>query len=231
MDLKNCLIATHNVLEAMRSGGIRQLAFTSSSAIYGEIEKLPTPENAGPALPISLYGAGKLACEGFISAYCHLFDMQAWMFRFGNVMGARMGHGIIYDFIRKLQGNQLELEILGDGEQNKNYFLVEDCIDGMLCAIEKSTKQCDVFNLGNEDTVKVRDIAAIVADEMGLRNVKFRYTGGERGWPGDVPRVQYDLRKTRKLGWMPRHNSSESVRITTQRLLAQQTQGVVIEKA
>lgn len=222
LDLKNCTIATHNVLEAMRQNGIRRLLFTSSSAICGEIEKMPTAEDAGPLLPISLYGAGKLACEGLVSAYCHLFNMQAWMFRFGNVVGASMGHGVIYDFIHKLEKNPKEMEILGDGTQEKNYFVVEDCIDGMLCAFHNSNNQCDVFNLGSESTVKVSAIAQIVAEEMGLRDVRFRYTGGKRGWPGDVPVVKFDLKKMKQLGWEAQHSSEEAVRIAARRLLAKE---------
>lgn len=222
LDLKNCTTATYNVLEAMRRNGINKLLFTSTSAVYGEIEKMPTSEDDGPILPISLYGAGKLAGEGLVSAYCHLFDMQAWMFRFGNVIGYRMGHGVIYDFINKLKKNPKELEILGDGTQDKNYFLVEDCIDGMLCAFRNSASQCDVFNLGSETNVNVATIARIVTEEMGLNGIPLRYTGGKRGWPGDVPVVHFSLRKIARLGWEPKHSSEEAVRIAARRLLGKE---------
>ena len=219
LDLKNCTIATHDVLDAMRQNGIKKLIFTSTSAVYGDAPPIPLAETYGTILPISLYGAGKIACEGQISAYCHLFDMQAWMFRFGNVIGVRMGHGVIFDFIHKLERNPKELEILGDGNQNKNYFLVEDCIDGMLCAFHNSDNQCDVFNLGSESTVKVSAIAQIVVKEMGLKDVKFKYTGGKRGWPGDAPVVKFDLKKIRQLGWEAKHSSEEAVRIAARRIL------------
>jgi UDP-glucose 4-epimerase len=222
LDLKNCAIATHSVLEAMRQNKIKQLLFSSSSTVYGELVREVTAEDAGPLLPISLYGSGKLAGEGFISAYCHLVDMRACIFRFGNVIGARMGHGIIYDFIHKLRRNPKKLEILGDGNQEKNYFLVEDCLDGMLCALHNSEKQCDVFNLGSPTTVKVRDIARIVSEEMGLKDVRLRYTGGERGWPGDVPRVFYDVNKIKKLGWEAKYTSAEAVRMAARRLLGKE---------
>lgn len=222
LDLKNCTTATYNVLEAMRQNEIKKLLFTSTSAVYGEIEKMPTSEDDGPILPISLYGAGKLAGEGLVSSYCHLFDMQAWMFRFGNVVGYRMGHGVIYDFINKLKKNPKELEILGDGTQDKNYFLVEDCIDGMLCAFRNSPKQCDVFNLGSETNVNVTTIARIVTEEMGLNGIPFRYTGGKRGWPGDVPIVHFSLRKIARLGWEPKYSSEEAVRIAARRLLGKE---------
>lgn len=223
IDLNNCTIATYKVLEAMRATGVRELLFASSATVYGEVSVYPTPEGIGPMLPISLYGAGKLAGEGLISAYCHLFDMQAWIFRFANVVGARMGHGVIHDFIAKLQGNPHELEVLGDGEGEKNYFLVEDCIDGMLFAFRHAReKPCDVFNLGCDSTVRVTEIGRIVIEEMGLRDVSFRYTGGRRGWPGDVPVVIYDVEKMRSLGWEAKHTSEEAVRIATRRLLGKE---------
>lgn len=220
IDLENDIIATYNVLEAMRQLGVRKLLFASSSTVFGEASIRPTPEAVGPLLPISLYGAGKLACEGLISAYCHLFGMQAWVFRFGNVVGARMGHGILHDFIAKLRRNPKELEILGDGNQEKNYFLVEDCIDGILFAFSNGkAKDCDVFNLGCESTVTATEIAHIVVEEMGLADVRFAYTGGYRGWPGDVPVVIYDLDKIKELGWRAKHTSAEAVRIGARRLL------------
>lgn len=219
LDLENCLLATHSLLEAMRSTNVRNLVFASSSTVFGDIEVHPTPENVGPLLPISLYGAGKLACEGFISAFSNLFGFRAIMFRFGNVVGGRMGHGVIHDFIKKLRKDPTELEVLGDGEQEKNYFLVEDCIDGMIHGFIHSPKPCDVYNLGSETTVKVRAIARIVIEEMGHGDVRLRFTGGRRGWPGDVPRVIYDLTKITTLGWKARHSSAEAVRIATRRLL------------
>ncbi len=220
IDLENDILATFSLLEAMRHHGVRRLAFASSSTVLGEPEQQPTPETVGPLLPISLYGAGKLACEGLISAYCHLFGIQAWMFRFGNVVGPRMGHGILRDFIAKLRRSPRELEVLGDGQQEKNYFLVEDCIDGILFAMRHAgDRECDVFNLGCASTIKASEIARIVIEEMGLRDAAVRYTGGRRGWPGDVPVVIYDVGKLRRLGWQARHTSAEAVRIAVRRIL------------
>jgi len=219
LDLENCTIATHNVLDAMRATGIRRLLFASSSAVYGEAPVIPTPEDVGPLLPISLYGAAKLACETLISAYCHIFNMQAWMFRFANVVGGRMGHGVIYDFIHKLKRNSAEMEILGDGQQEKPFFPVEDCIDGMFCAFHNSDAWCDVFNLGCSSSSKISRVAEIVVEEMGLSGVRFRYTGGRRGWVGDVPQVGLDVSKMKRLGWEARHTSDEAVRIAARRLL------------
>jgi UDP-glucose 4-epimerase len=221
IDFDNCIAATFNVLEAMRANGVCNLLFASSSTVFGEPVVTPTPETVGPLLPISLYGAGKMAGEGLISAYCHLFGVQAWIFRFGNVVGARMGHGVINDFIAKLKRNPEELEILGDGHQKKNYFLVEECIDGMLHAfLHARERPCDTFNLGAETNIEVIDIARIVTEEMGLDGVRLRFTGGKRGWPGDVPVVIYDVTKMRELGWQSRRTSAEAVRIATRRLLA-----------
>jgi len=219
LDLKNCTIATWNVLEVMKQEGIKKLLFASSACVYGDAPPVSLAETYGPLLPINLYGAGKLADEGLISAYCHLFDIQAWIFRFGNVVGARMGHGVIYDFIQKLRKNPGELEILGDGNQEKPFFLVEDCIEGMHHAFRKSQSQCDVYNLGASSFTKVTRIGQIVAEEMGLHDVTFRYTGGKRGWPGDAPVVHFNVEKMKRLGWEVRHSSDEAVRIATRRLM------------
>jgi len=224
LDLENCVLATYNVLESMRVLEIRALVFASSSAVFGEAHDGSTPETIGPLLPISLYGAGKMSCEALISAYAHLFGIQAWIFRFGNVLGSRMGHGVVYDFIKKLKENPVELEILGDGNQEKNYFLVEDCIRGMLHAIHHARdKPCDIFNLGTETTLKVTQIARIVVEEMELNSVRFSYTGGKRGWPGDVPVVIFDVSKMKKLGWQASHTSAEAVRIAARRLLGKES--------
>ncbi|MGI8550510.1 MAG: NAD-dependent epimerase/dehydratase family protein, partial [Dehalococcoidia bacterium] len=221
IDFENDIVGTFNLLQSMRASGTRKLLFASSSTVFGETELKPTPESVGPELPITQYGAGKMAGEGLISAFCYLYGMQAWMFRFGNVIGARMGHGVIYDFIQKLRRDPRELEILGDGHQEKNYFLVEDCIDGILHAYRHDRdKRCDVYHLGNNTTTRVTEIASIVADEMGLKDVKHHFTGGRQGWPGDVPVVMYDTTKMHNLGWQARHTSSEAVRIAARRLLA-----------
>ena len=221
LDLKNDTIATWNVLETMRQLKIDKILFPSSSTVYGDRGSIYLSESDGPLLPICLYGAGKVASESLISAYSYLFGIKAWIFRFGNVVGARMDHGVIFDFIQKLKKNPKELLILGDGRQEKNFFTVEDCIGGMLFAFNKSKKQCDVYNLGNNSFTLVKKIAQIVVEEMGLKDVKFKYTGGKRGWLGDVPVVHYNIEKIKKLGWQPKHTSDEAVRIAAQRILKQ----------
>lgn len=211
-DLRQGTLATYNVLEAMRLNQISKIVFASSSTVYGEAGTKPVSEDYGPLLPISLYGASKLACEGLISAFCHLFDMQAWIFRFANVVGARSSHGVIFDFINKLQKNPEELEILGDGTQEKPYLYIDDCIGGILFGYEHSQEQVTVFNLGVDSSTNVTAIANMVVEAMGLSGVKFSYTGGTRGWRGDVPQVRYDTGKISRLGWMPGYSSDEAVR-------------------
>jgi len=218
LDLRNCTLATHNVLEAMRRNAIGHLVFASTAAVYGDPPVFPAPESAGPLRPISLYGAAKLACEGLISAYSHLFGIQAWMFRFANVIGARMGHGVIFDFIQKLPASD-ELEIWGDGQGRKPFFLVEDCIEGIFQARHNTDEWCDVFNLGTGTATRIDKVAEIVIEEMGRKGTPIRYTGGRRGFPGDVPELLFDVSKMARLGWQASRTSDEAVRIAARRLL------------
>jgi len=212
LDLQQGTLATYNVLEAMKLNQINKIVFASSSTVYGEVGTKAVAEDYGPLLPISLYGASKLACEGLISSFCHLFDMQAWIFRFANVVGARASHGVIFDFINKLKQNPEELEILGDGTQEKPYLYIDDCIDGILFGLKHSQQQVNVLNLGSDSSTNVTAIANVVVEAMGLSGVKFNYTGGNRGWRGDVPQVRFDMSKMKNLGWKPRYSSDEAVR-------------------
>jgi len=215
----NNMYATFKVLEAMRLFGVPEIVFTSTSTVYGDATVLPTPEDYTPLEPISVYGASKLACEALIAAYCHSFSMKSWIFRFANIVGARSGHGVICDFIKKLKDNPRELEILGDGKQTKSYLEVQECVDAMLYAVDHSRAAVNTFNIGSEDRIDVKTIADIVAEEMHLSNVRYRFTGGERGWIGDVPRMQLSLEKIKALGWKPKHGSRESVKMTVRALL------------
>ncbi|KXA89800.1 UDP-glucose 4-epimerase [candidate division MSBL1 archaeon SCGC-AAA259B11] len=208
-------MTTYRLLEAMRETGVKRMVFASSSTVYGEAE-IPTTEEH-PTFPISLYGAAKLASESLISSYCHTFGFDAWVYRFANVIGPRLRHGVIYDFIKKLRKDPEELTILGNGEQRKSYIYIDDCIDALLKGLE-SASEFNVFNIGTEDQVNVTRIAEIVSGEMGL-NPEFKYTGGERGWKGDVPVMLLSSEKLRELGWSPELGSEESVRKTTQNLL------------
>jgi UDP-glucose 4-epimerase len=212
------LLATFNVLEAMRKTGTAGvMAFFSSSTVYGEPKKIPTPEDYAPLVPISVYGASKLGCEALISSYCHTFGMRGLVFRLANIVGGRSGHGVIVDFIRKLRKNPMELEILGDGSQSKSYLYVEDLAEAVFVALEGFLKggKFDLYNVGSLDRVNVRRIGEMVCNEMGLEDVKLRFTGGVdggRGWMGDVKTMLISTTKLLDLGWRPKFNSEEAVK-------------------
>ncbi len=214
---ENNVLGTWNVLKAMAKEGVERIVFTSTSTVYGEAEVIPTPETH-PTMPISIYGASKVAGEAMIASFCHTYDMKAWIFRFANVIGKRTRHGVIFDFMMKLKKNQKVLEILGDGEQNKSYIYIDDCIDAMITAVKEADERVNVFNIGSEDQIKVRRIAEIVCEEMNL-NPEFRFTGGKRGWKGDVPVMLLSIEKLKSLGWKPKYTSEKAVRQTVRDLL------------
>jgi len=213
--------ATINVLEAMRKYGVNEIVFTSTSTVYGEALVIPTPENYSPMIPISIYAGTKLAAEAMISSYAYTYGMKAWVFRFANIIGQRSNHGVIWDFVHKLKNNPKELEILGDGKQSKSYFSVEACVDAVLFTTENSSDNFNFFNIGSEDWISVTELAEIVVEESNLKDVKFRYTGGDRGWVGDVPKMQLSVDKLKKLGWKPSTNSKESVRSAVKTLISE----------
>jgi len=215
--LEQNIIVTYNVLEAMRKNNIKKIVFTSSSTVYG-YASMPTPEDYEPLKPESLYGASKLACEALISSYCYTFDMQSWIFRFANIIEERSTHGVIYDFINKLKKNPRELEILGNGKQEKSYLHVKECINAMVFGVKHSDEKVNIFNIGSEDTISVTEIARIVSEKMKL-NPEFKFTEGERGWKGDVPKMQLSIKKLKALGWRPRYNSEIAIRKTVEELL------------
>ena len=219
--LEQNVLATYNLLEAMRKSSVKKIAFTSTSTVYGEATVVPTPEDYGPLLPISLYGASKLACEALISSYCHTFEMQSWIYRFANIVGERGTHGVLVDFIRKLRENPKELEILGSGRQKKSYLEVKECVQAMLHCVEHAGEQINVFNIGSLDSVDVTEIADIVAGQMGLSGVSYRYTGGweGRGWKGDVRVMLLSIEKMQKLGWTPRSGSAQAIQAAVEALL------------
>ena len=208
--LNNTIIATHRVLEAMRQWNVPEIVFTSTSTVYGQATQIPTPENYTPLEPISIYGAAKLACEALISAYSHSFEKRSWIFRFANIIGPGSGHGVITDFIRKLKENPKNLEILGDGTQTKSYLEVSECIRAFMYAVSHSDEIVNTYNVGSEDWICVTDIADIISKEMGL-SPEYNYTGGNRGWIGDVPKMQLDISHLKALGYSPAITSRESV--------------------
>lgn len=207
----NNVTATFNILENCRKFDIKRLAFASTSAIYG-IAPIPTPEDH-PLNAISNYAATKAACEALIRSYSETYGIRSVIFRFANIFGPRSRRGVMYDFFCKLKKNPEKLEILGDGEQNKAYLYIDDCMDAMEVATTKSKNKCDVYNIGSETQIKVNAIAEIVVKEMGLNNVQFGYTGGRQGWVGDVPTMLLDVSKLKNLGWKPRISTEQGIRM------------------
>jgi len=216
------LVCSFNVLEAMRrSETAKALVFASTSTVYGDVKVIPTPEDYGSLEPISVYGASKLASEALIVAYAHTYGFAALILRFANVVGSRSGHGVIFDFVKKLRENAKLLEILGDGTQTKSYLYIEDCVSAVLTGFEAMQGRVEVLNVGSEDQVSVREIAEIVVEEMGLKDVMFRFTGGVkggRGWVGDVKNMLLDVGRLKAKGWKPKYNSGEAVKETTRRI-------------
>ena len=212
VDLEQNTIATYNVLESARRTDIKSFVFSSTSTIYGRAKEFPTQEDYGPCLPISLYGASKLACEGLVSAYAELYGMKVWIYRFANIIGHRSTHGILYDLVEKLNKDRKTLEVLGDGKQMKSYLLVDECVSGMIYGVKHAKDRVNYFNLGASDQISVKEIVQILVKETKLKNLKVKYTGGEGGWKGDVPRFLLDNRKMAKLGWKPKHTSKQAVR-------------------
>jgi UDP-glucose 4-epimerase len=221
------VVVTFGVLEGMRRAGVKQLAFTSTSTVYGRADVLPTPEDYGPLLPISVYGAAKLACEALISSYGGTFGLDAVMFRFANVVGPRSTHGVAFDFVGKLRKDPNTLEILGDGTQTKSYCSVADTVDGMVHAVRHAGPGIHPFNIGSLDAIPVTRIAQIVASEMDLQP-KHRFTGGTpdgAGWKGDVKTMRLAIDRLQALGpgWTPKHGSEEAMRIAVRDLVGKGT--------
>ncbi|TSC63130.1 MAG: UDP-glucose 4-epimerase [Parcubacteria group bacterium Gr01-1014_48] len=218
IDLERTFFSTYTVLVCMQKYGVKKIVFASTPAVYG-MQEWPVGEDTGPLFPISLYGAAKLASEAYISAFVELASMQAWIFRFPNVIGERLTHGVIFDFIKNLRDVPSELTVLGDGKQEKPYMHVSDLIDGILFVFKRTDEARNYFHLGVLDATRVSDIARIVIEEMKLPPVSIVYTGGAQGWRGDVPRFQYDISKVSKLGWRAKLGSTEAVRHTVRALL------------
>ncbi len=220
LDLNQGIIATFNVLEAMRKNKVKNIIYLSGSGVYGDQGAKSIPENFGPLLPISMYGASKLAGEGLISAFCHLYDIQSWIFRPANIVGKNQTHGVGFDFINKLKKDPKKLEILGDGTQSKSYLYVNDLINAIILSLKKAKNKINLFNVASNGVTTVNKIAKIVIEEMGLSKVKLKYTGGKRGWKGDVPKVRLDTKKIKNLGWKPKLNSDQAIRQSIKDLLS-----------
>ncbi len=204
---------TFNVLEAMRQAGVKRLLYPSGSGVYGDLGALEIGEDYGPLVPISTYGASKLAGEALISSYCHMFGFRARAFRFANVVGARQTHGVGLDFANRLRENPRQLRILGDGTQSKSYIHVSDVVEAVRVAHYRETAPFRAFNVGTGDAVTVTEIAFLAMEVLGLPrdSVQLCYTGGDRGWKGDVPVVRLNCERIRALGWRPSMGSREAV--------------------
>jgi UDP-glucose 4-epimerase len=212
---------TENVLDRMDGVGVDKLAFTSSSVVYGEAPR-PTPEDFAPMEPISVYGASKLGEEALLSVYAHSHEFTVWTFRFANVVGPRLQWGVINDFIAKLQDDPTSLEILGDGRQEKSYMHVTECVEAMCHVIEHADRPVNTYNLGTRTTTSVDRIAGIVSEAMGL-DPDYEYTGGDRGWVGDVPRMRLSIEKLSALGYEPAMSSDDAVERATAEMLEERT--------
>ena len=211
IDFWNGTYLTHNVLEAMRINRINKVLFTSGSGVYGEVPNYPISENYEKMIPISTYGSCKLSSESLISAYSHMFGITGIVVRFANVVGPQQTHGVAYDFIRRLSHDPEKLKIFGDGNQSKPYIHIFDILDALKLLVSKFNTGYNVFNVGSSDSLTVKNIADLVVKKMGLKNVKYNFTGGARGWKADVPIYQLDTSKIRSLGWKNKLNSFEAV--------------------
>lgn len=218
LDLRLNFLSTYNVLEAMRLNNVKEIVFASTSAIFGKTDKLIT-EDTGPLTPISFYGASKLAAEAYISTYVNNFGLRAWLIRFPNVVGGRATHGILYDIMRRLKKNKKVLTVLGNGKQEKPYMYVKELVEGMVFIWRKAKGNYNCFNLGPTSTIKISKIVEILLEELGLKGkTHIKYTGGDRGWVGDVPKYRYSLNKVNKLGWRAYLDSKDAIRLSVKDL-------------
>jgi UDP-glucose 4-epimerase len=215
IDFNDTFLTTKVLLEGMRKANVKKLFFASTSAVYGEILDTELTETTGGIMPVSYYGGAKLASEALISSYTSMCDMNVVIFRFPNVIGPRLTHGVIFDFIKKLKKNPNELEILGNGTQCKPYIYVLDLVEAIVKLTKEWKSGEEVYNLSvNSEGTTVTKIADIVVEVLGLKDVRYKYTGGDRGWKGDVPRFKYNISKVLSTGWKPTHTSDEAVRQT-----------------
>jgi UDP-glucose 4-epimerase len=217
-DLEQNVIATQNLLEAMRESGVRRIAFSSTGSVYGETKVIPTPEDAPFPIQTSLYGASKVAAEGLIAAYCEGFGFQGTVFRFVSILGERYSHGHVFDFCRSLRADPANLQILGNGRQRKSYLHVADCIAAMMTAVARPDDKFAIYNLGTDEYCEVRDSVGWICERLSLQP-DLHYTGGDRGWIGDNPFILLDCAKIRALGWRPRFSIREGVEATVDYLL------------
>jgi len=221
IDFYQGTLLTNNVVEAMRRTGAQRLLYASGSGVYGEIGDTEAHEDIRPLIPISTYGASKLAGEGLLSSYCSMFGLTGLAFRFGNVVGARQTHGVGFDFVRRLVADPTRLRILGDGRQSKSYIHVSDVVTAVLHANAHAKKAFDVFNVATDDYITVTEIADLAVEALDLKQPPiFEYTGGDRGWKGDVPVVRLNTDRIRSLGWKNVLNTREALKASLKSLVS-----------
>ena len=217
-DLEQNTITTYNVLEAMKKNNINKIVFCSTGSVYGEPKNFPTPENDNFPIQTSFYGASKIAGESFVQAYCEAFNFKSWIFRFVSILGNRYTHGHVYDFCNQLFKNSTYLKALGDGNQKKSYLHVGDCISAMLIAIKKSKNKINIFNLGTNEYVSVKQSINVICNQLKVKP-KVSFSGGKRGWIGDSPFIFLNNKKIRSLGWKPKFTIKESIKQTVRYLI------------
>ena len=217
-DLEQNIIVTYNVLEAMKKNNINKIVFCSTGSVYGEPKNFPTPENDNFPIQTSFYGAAKVAGESFVQAYCEAFNFKSWIFRFVSILGNRYTHGHVYDFCNQLFKNPNHLKALGDGNQRKSYLHVDDCISAMLIATKKSKNRINIFNLGTNEYVSVKQSINVICNQLKVKP-KVSFSGGKRGWIGDSPFIFLNNKKIRSLGWKPKFTIKESIKQTVRYLI------------
>ena len=229
IDFREGTQLTNNVLEAMRRSNVRELLYASGSGVYGDTGEFTAAEDYTPMRPISTYGASKLGGEALISSYCYMFGMRGLCFRFGNVVGPRQTHGVGFDFVRRLRVDPTQLSILGDGRQNKSYIHVSDVVAAVLCAHDRVRDDFAVFNVATGETITVKEIADLACEIVGLDpgQVRYEYSGGSRGWKGDVPVVKLDISRILALGWRGALPSREALCRSLQALNAEVSSGLI----
>lgn len=221
IDFREGTFLTQQVVEAMRVTSAKRIIYASGSGVYGDLGELELREDHGPMRPTSTYGASKLAGEALIASYCAMFDLSACAFRFGNVVGPRQTHGVGFDFVRRLLADPRSLRILGDGSQSKSYIFVDDVVDAVLTAHERTQQPFDVWNVATGDAITVKQIAELAVECLSLPpgSVDFQFTGGPRGWKGDVPVVRLDTTRIRALGWRCKRPTREALRLALSSLI------------
>lgn len=212
------IVAGTRLLDSMVKHGVKKIAFPSSTTVIGDAKVVPTPESYGPLEPMNLYGGAKLAMEGMLSAYAYTYGLQTWIYRFVGIIGGRMDHGVLHDFVQKLKDNPQELAILGDGSQRRSFVLVDDCVRAMVTAVERFDQKVNLVHIGNRDHIDISTVAQLICETLGYKGVEFKYAGGKRGWVGDALTNFLKCDSLDSIGWYPELDSSGAVREAARRL-------------